>query len=85
MPGFNVFRHRMQVATHATIYQVLCTEKTAENTKFVKNQNNLAWCLELVIQAIEKYWVHLRDVEKQRVSNGAFWSFNVLSKFCLAI
>ena len=30
------------------------TGKTPGNAKFVKNQNNFAWCLELVIQGIEK-------------------------------
>ena len=38
----------------AAHYRPFFTEKTTKNVKFVKNQNNLAWCLELVIQGMKK-------------------------------
>jgi hypothetical protein len=40
-------------------------EKTPENEKNLENQNNLARRFELVIQANEKSWGHLTNVEKQ--------------------
>ena len=55
MPGLNDFRHPLHVVTRPTIYRPTFNEKTLENTKLFKNLNKLALCLELVIEAREKY------------------------------
>ena len=49
-PVLNDFWHHMQVATRPAIYLPFLSEKTPENAKNVKNQNNMPWCLELVIE-----------------------------------
>ena len=55
MPGLKDFRHPLHVVTRPTIYRPIFTEKTLENAKLFKNLNNLVLCLELFIEACEKY------------------------------
>ena len=55
MPGLKDFRPPLHVVTRPTIYGPIFTEKTLENAKLFKNLNNLVLCLELVIEACEKY------------------------------
>ena len=49
------------------------TDKTTENKKLVRHPNNLACCLELVIQGHEKIGVILRMSGNNVLSDGAFW------------
>jgi hypothetical protein len=52
--SFDGCRKTTQVAMCPAIYLPFFNKKTPENAKHVKNTNNLAWCLELVIQDHKK-------------------------------
>ena len=84
----------MQVVTRPPIYRAFLTEKTLKNAKLAEKQNNLAWCLELVIQGIKKNMGHFKHVGKRRaliwshlaysntsVDHGLSFSFSI---FCSA-
>ena len=84
----------MQVVTHPPIYRAFLTEKTLKKAKLVENQNNLAWCLELVIQGMKRNSGHFKNVGKRcahrwshlaysntSVDHGLRFSFSI---FCSA-
>ena len=74
----------MQVATCPAIYRLFFTEKTPENTKFVEKQSNLAWCHNLVIQAIGKNRVISRMSKNNMLWDEALYFMNIcISMFVL--